>query len=107
MNAGGYSWFAPVRGFVCDSVVNYQLVDANGDIINANKEENSDLYLALKGGSNNFGIVTRYDMEAFPQGDLWGGLMIYPESTWDAQIAAFVNFTNYIKNDTHANMINI
>jgi hypothetical protein len=96
-----------VRGFVCDSVVNYQLVDANGDIINANKEENCDLYLALKGGSNNFGIVTRYDMEAFPQGDLWGGLTIYPESTGDVQIAAFVNFTNHIKDDTHANMINI
>jgi hypothetical protein len=96
-----------VRGFVCDSVVNYQLVDANGDIINANEDENSDLYLALKGGSNNFGIVTRFDMTAFPQGDLWGGLMIYPESTGPAQIATFVDFTNHIKDDIHANMINI
>jgi hypothetical protein len=87
--------------------VNYELVDANGDIINANKDKNSDLYLALKGGSNNFGIVTGFDMTAFPQGDLWGGLMIYPESTGPAQIAAFVDSTNHIKDDTHANMINI
>lgn len=42
--------------------------------MNANKDENADLWWALKGGSNNFGIVTRMDMSTFPlPNGVWGG----------------------------------
>ena len=33
---------------------------ASGQIVNANPYENADLHQALKGGSNDFGIVTRF-----------------------------------------------
>jgi hypothetical protein len=36
-----------------------------------------DLYFALRGGGNNFGIVTRFDLATFPQGDLWAGSQTY------------------------------
>jgi hypothetical protein len=36
-----------------------------------------DLYYALRGGGNNFGIVTRFDMETFPQGKMWGGYNLF------------------------------
>lgn len=42
---------------------------------NANAEQNPDLFKALKGGSANFGIVTRFDMQAFEAPELWGGLV--------------------------------
>jgi hypothetical protein len=41
--------------------------------VDANKTGNPDLHKALKGGNNNFGIVTRFDLKAFPQGQIWGG----------------------------------
>ena len=104
---GGYSWFAPISGFVCDSLVNVELVLGDGSTVNANAHQNSDLFKVLKGGGNNFGIVTRYDMKAFPQGNLWGGLMIYPDTTGPAQIDAFVMFNDHIKDDTAANYIAI
>jgi hypothetical protein len=44
------------RGFACDSIVNYEVVLANGSIINANQDENKTLWKALKGGGSNFGI---------------------------------------------------
>lgn len=49
--------------------------------MSANKDENSDLWWALKGGSNNFGIVTRLDMSTFslPNG-VWGGFVTYEHS---------------------------
>ena len=37
-----------------------------------NAEENTRLFEALKGGSSNFGIVTKFDMQAFEVSDLWG-----------------------------------
>ncbi|KAI0454143.1 FAD-binding domain-containing protein [Xylaria acuta] len=68
---GGNSYYSGRMGFGCDSVVNFEVVLANGAIINANQSSNSDLWQALKGGSNNFGIVTRFDMEAVPAPDLF------------------------------------
>ncbi|CZR66000.1 related to 6-HYDROXY-D-NICOTINE OXIDASE [Phialocephala subalpina] len=86
---GGISFFSTRKGFACDTVVNHQIVLATGEIINANATSNPELWQALKGGSNNFGIVTRVDLLAFPQGDFWGGLIINPFSE-----EAFEHFTN-------------
>ena len=58
--------------------MNYEIVLANGDVVEANQNHNNDLWLALKGGSNNFGIVTRFDLRVFPQGQLLGGIILYP-----------------------------
>lgn len=33
-----------------------QVILADGSLVNANEKSNPDLYWALKGGSNNFGI---------------------------------------------------
>jgi FAD/FMN-containing dehydrogenase len=68
---GGISWYTARTGFACDNVVNFEVVLASGDIINANASANSDLWLALKGGSSNFGIVTRFDLEATPANNLF------------------------------------
>jgi FAD/FMN-containing dehydrogenase len=87
---GGLSYFSGRKGFACDNVLNYEVVLASGQVVNANREENSDLWLALKGGSNNFGIVTRFDLKAFTQGDFWGGLIVYDSSTTSQLLSAFV-----------------
>ncbi|KAL8888947.1 MAG: hypothetical protein Q9215_003679 [Flavoplaca cf. flavocitrina] len=59
VTGGGVSYFAPRYVFVCDQVVNYEIVLANGTAVNANAENNSDLWFALQDGSNNFGDGTR------------------------------------------------
>lgn len=68
------------------------------EIVNANAEENSDLFRALKGGGSNFGIVTRFDMQAFDAGLLWGGLVTYNLSTTDQHVDAYINWTDNIEN---------
>ncbi|KAL8951437.1 MAG: hypothetical protein Q9222_002598 [Ikaeria aurantiellina] len=103
---GGMSYFAPRYGFVCDQVVNYEIVLANGTAVNANASSNADLWFALKGGSNNFGIVTRFDLKVFQQGNIWGGTIYNPIETLPTQIDAFVQFNNATDYDTNAAMIN-
>jgi hypothetical protein len=92
MPLGGIGFFALQHGFGCDAVVNMEVVLASGDIINANWTSHRDLFLALKGGQNNFGIVTRWDIETFSQGKLWGGNIIYDYSTNREQLDAFTNW---------------
>lgn len=66
---------------------------ANGTIINANKNENADLHRALKGGSNNFGIITRFHLRAFPLQEIWGG-MIMSGTRQEASLSWFQSFAN-------------
>ncbi|UPL00700.1 hypothetical protein LCI18_011634 [Fusarium solani-melongenae] len=78
---GNSPWFHKY-GWSCESVVNFEIVTTGGKILNANKDENEDLWWALKGGSNNFGIVTRLDMSTFPvPNGVWGGMIMHDWST--------------------------
>lgn len=89
---GGISYFNPRVGFACDSIVRYEIVLANGDLIEADAETHSELFLALKGGGNNLGIVTRFDMQTFENPDLWGGLGIYDGAQGQSVVAAFDSY---------------
>ena len=102
---GGISFWSPREGFVCDNVLNYEAVLADGRIVHANAPENADLWLALKGGSSNFGIVTRFDMRTLPQGELWGGTIRYDISTAPQQLKAFSDFLGSTVYDDFAELI--
>ncbi|KAF2106111.1 hypothetical protein BDV96DRAFT_591461 [Lophiotrema nucula] len=84
--AGGLSFFSSREGFICDNVINYEIVLSNGEIVNANSTENPDLFRALRGGGNNFGIVTRFDLKTFQQGPFWGGSVFYFPASFPSQI---------------------
>lgn len=96
---GGASFHSGHRGFACDDVVNYEVVLADGSIVNANAKDNPSLFKALKGGGSNFGIVTRFDMAAFPAGELYGGILI---TTWDQKDVVVDSFVHMIDiNEDH------
>ncbi|OKL58043.1 hypothetical protein UA08_06829 [Talaromyces atroroseus] len=89
---GGISFFSQEYGWACDNVVNYEVVLASGIVVDVNIDSYPDLYWALRGGGNNFGIVTRFELSTIQQGFLWSGSLIYlSEYTTDA-IDAFYNY---------------
>ncbi|KAL4783953.1 hypothetical protein BJX76DRAFT_348197 [Aspergillus varians] len=93
ITGGGVSAFSPMRGWACDNVLNMQVGLASGEIIEVNdKNERADLFVALKGGQGNLGIVTRFDLRPFRQSPYWGGLIFHPPSTEETQLAAFAEF---------------
>ncbi|KAJ8133123.1 hypothetical protein O1611_g503 [Lasiodiplodia mahajangana] len=100
---GGISHFSPRYGFACDTVSNYQVVLADGSIVDA--ESDPDLLFALRGGSNNFGIVTRVDLQTFDQGLLWGGQIYNPISTLDSVLKTFADLNSPDGYDEYASLI--
>ncbi len=53
----------------------------------------------LKGSpGTNFGIITRFDVQAFEAGDLWGGTVIYEKSVGQHHIEAYHAWTNNVNN---------
>jgi hypothetical protein len=88
--SGGLSFFSSREGFITDNVVNFEVVLASGEVVNANLADNKDLFICLRGGGNNFGIVTRYDMRTFKQGNFWGGSVFYFPNSFPGQVEAYV-----------------
>lgn len=56
---GGWGYSSRLFGLACDSLVELELIDYEGNIIIANERENKDLFWACRGGGGgNFGVVT-------------------------------------------------
>ncbi|KAF2864779.1 hypothetical protein BDV95DRAFT_632739 [Massariosphaeria phaeospora] len=93
LTGGGISFFSGRYGLACDNLQAIEIVLANGTIATASSSRNSDLFRAIKGGSNNFGVVTRFDSKLFQQSEFWGGTLSQPITVKEAVFDFFVNFT--------------
>lgn len=96
---GGLSFLSTQYGWAANSIVEYEIVLANASIVTASQSHNADLWKALKGGINNYGIVTAYTMKAYPQGQIWGGNIIYSADQTSEILAAVRDFTEYYPDD--------
>ncbi|KAG2064933.1 FAD-binding domain-containing protein [Suillus decipiens] len=90
---GGYSFMSNQYGLGLDNVVAFELVLPNGTVADITGSTNPDLFFALRGGFNNFGIVTRVTLKTYPQSLIWGGLITYSQDEWEGVNSAIVNFS--------------
>jgi len=102
---GGISFFSGFYGWALDNVNSYEVVLADGRIVNANNKTNTDLYFALRGGGNNFGIVTRLDLNTFSHGQMWGGSTVYPVTANTSIYDAYYWFNKNAIQDPKAALI--
>ena len=51
---GGFFHFSGEYGLAADNVKNFEAVLADGRVVNANAQQHTDLFWALKGGGPNF-----------------------------------------------------
>jgi hypothetical protein len=78
------------------NVVSFETILANGTIVDVNSSNHPDLFFALKGGGNQFGIVTRFTLKTYPMGQVWGGYRTYTGGKAPALMKAVRTFTeNY------------
>ncbi|GLB42526.1 putative oxygen-dependent FAD-linked oxidoreductase family protein [Lyophyllum shimeji] len=89
---GGYSWLTNQRGLTIDTVTAFELVKPSGEVVNVTQNSDPELFFGLKGGMNNFGVVTRFTLQTFPQGQVWGGLITYTFPHLPDVAAATANF---------------
>ncbi|KAG1884295.1 FAD-binding domain-containing protein [Suillus subluteus] len=90
---GGYSYLTNQHGLGFDNVVAFELVLPNGTVTDITNSTNPDLFFALRGGFNNFGIVTRVTVKTYPQSLVWGGRVSYVKDQWEAASSAIANYS--------------
>jgi FAD/FMN-containing dehydrogenase len=74
---GGIGHLSRKCGLSIDNILGAQVVLADGSVVDANENENDDLYWGLRGGGGNFGVVTQLTMKLHPVSMVVAGPMFW------------------------------
>jgi FAD/FMN-containing dehydrogenase len=76
---GGLGWLMGKYGLALDNLRAVELVTADGKVLRASRQEESDLFWALRGGGGNFGIATSLEYDLHTVGPIvTGGSIVHP-----------------------------
>ena len=76
---GGIGHLLRKHGLACDNLLAAEMVTADGALVRASAEENTDLFWALRGGGGNLGVVTLFELALHRVGPtILGGVIYYP-----------------------------
>lgn len=70
---GGIGWMVRKYGLALDQLKEVEIVTANGEVLVANEEENSELFWGIRGAGPNFGVVTHFTFVAQPIRTVFSG----------------------------------
>jgi hypothetical protein len=86
---GGIGHLTGVYGLTLDSLLAATVVTADGAVVRASRDENEELFWALRGGGGNFGVVVEFTFQLHPVGLLLGGLLLYRLEDAEPVVAAW------------------
>ncbi len=76
---GGFGYLTRRWGWTADNVRGMDVVTADAQLVHASSNENTDLFWGLRGGSGNFGVVTRIEYVLHPVGpQVLAGIIAWP-----------------------------
>jgi FAD/FMN-containing dehydrogenase len=91
---GGLGYLTRRFGWAADNLEEVEIVTADGQIRTASRDENADLFWALRGGGGNFGVVTRFTFRLHEVGPtIVGGLMVWSADRVDDVLATYRDLT--------------
>jgi Berberine and berberine like len=76
--ATGLGWLARRYGLAANSVVAVELVTADGRLVRADRDNEADLFWAVRGGGGSFGIVTALEFALYPVSEVYAGALFFP-----------------------------
>ena len=74
---GGMGYLSRAYGLSCDNLISADVVTADGRLRTCDSDRDPDLFWAIRGGGGNFGVVTSFEYQMHPVGEVLGGPTFY------------------------------
>lgn len=75
---GGYGFLTGAHGLIIDNLQSAKVVIASGQLLSASETENADLFWAIRGAGQNFGIAVELTFQAYIQPhNVFAGLLVF------------------------------
>lgn len=75
---GGLALLSRTFGYAADHVRSLDVVTADGRLLHVTPDREPDLFWALRGGRDNFGVVTAMEIDLMPVATVYGGALVFP-----------------------------
>ena len=99
---GGIGWLSRKHGLACNSVVSFDVVNADGDVVRASADSEPDLFWALRGGGGSFGIVTAMEFTLYPLAEAYAGMIAWPAARGVDVIPAYLEWVKGLPEEMSA-----
>ena len=91
---GGFGYLTRRFGWTVDNLESVEIVTADGQVRTAGRNENDDLFWALRGGGGNLGVVTRFTFRLHEVGPtITAGLIAWSAEHVDEVLGAYKEIT--------------
>ncbi|KAH8652031.1 hypothetical protein BX600DRAFT_386550 [Xylariales sp. PMI_506] len=101
---GGIGFFSYEHGIASTMVKSFEVVLGSGEIVTASDQTHSDLFWALRGGGNNFGMVTKAELSTIPNWGVRIGAVSFGSDVQDRYIQSLEEFAHYADLDPLTSM---
>ncbi len=96
---GGLGLLSRRYGYAADHVRSLDVVTADGRPRHVTHRSDPDLFWALRGGRDNFGIVTGMEIDLVPVPRFYGGSMTFDFDDAANMVQAYLQWTEYIPDE--------
>jgi hypothetical protein len=90
---GGTSPLGRSHGYSSDYVESMTVVTGNGEIVDASRDQNPELFWALRGGKRGLGIVTDLTLRLVALRQIYGGALTFSEEQMDEVFRGWLAWT--------------
>ncbi|KAL5042448.1 hypothetical protein BDW71DRAFT_211204 [Aspergillus fruticulosus] len=75
---GGYGHLIGVHGLIIDNLRSARVVVADGQVLTVSDTENADLFWAIRGAGQNFGVVVEFTFQAYKRpNSVFAGILVF------------------------------
>jgi FAD/FMN-containing dehydrogenase len=98
---GGLGHLSRAYGLSIDSLIEADIVLADGQLVTASEKTNSDLFWAIRGGGGNFGVIVSFLFRMHKAGIVYGGPMLWHLKDSETMLQYYRDFILKAPNDVY------
>ncbi|KAF2021670.1 FAD-binding domain-containing protein [Aaosphaeria arxii CBS 175.79] len=88
---GGYGYLSGKYGLTIDNLLGVEIVLPSGEFVTASRTQHADLFWAIRGAGQHFGVTTCFILQGHPQPNpVYSGLLLFTPDKL-SQVVDFVN----------------